>query len=76
MASDSIIAEVRQAREELAKRFNYDLRAMIQDARDRQAASGRKVVSFPPRPVRKTISRPLPNDRMQPTGAGDEVKNG
>jgi hypothetical protein len=39
MAIDCIVAEVRQAREELAKRFNYDLQAMIQDARDRQAAS-------------------------------------
>jgi len=52
MAKDSIIAEVRQAREELPKRFNYDLRAMIQDARDRQPASGRCVIAFPPRRIR------------------------
>lgn len=58
MAIDCIVAEVRQAREEIAKRFNYDLRAMIDDARQRQAASGRKVVSFPPKPVRKTIGSP------------------
>ncbi|MSU78786.1 MAG: hypothetical protein EXS16_11915 [Gemmataceae bacterium] len=48
MALDSIITEVRQARDELAKRFNYDLRAIIQDARERQAAGGRKVVTLPP----------------------------
>jgi hypothetical protein len=68
MAIDSILAEVRQAREELAKRFNYDLRAMIRDARDRQAASGRRVVTFPPRPVRRTTSARLPNQPLQPTG--------
>jgi hypothetical protein len=54
MALDSIIAEVRQTRDELAKRFNYDLRAMIQDARERQAAGGRRIVTLPPRPVMTT----------------------
>ena len=61
MATDNVITDVRQAREALALRFNYDLRAMIQDARERQAASGRKVVTFPPRPVRTTSSTLLPN---------------
>ena len=60
MALDCIIAEVRQARDELAKRFNYDLHAMIQDARERQAASGRRVVTLPPRPVRRATSTPSP----------------
>ena len=41
MAVDSIVAEVRQARDQLAQRFAYDLRAMIQDARERQATGGR-----------------------------------
>ena len=58
MIQDSIIAEVRKAREEIAKRFNYDLRAIIDDARNRQALSGRKVVSFPPRPARKVATVP------------------
>ena len=49
--SGTIVAEVRQAREELARRFNFDLRAMIADARRRQHASGRKVVSFRRKPV-------------------------
>ena len=68
MAVDSIIAEVRQVRDELAKRFNYDLRAIIQDARARQVAGGRKVVSLPPRPARKTTITPSPNEPLQPTG--------
>jgi len=53
MATDTIVAEVRQARDALAKRFDYDLRAMLQDARERQATGGRRVVSFPPKPARK-----------------------
>jgi hypothetical protein len=68
MAADSIIIEVRRAREELAKRFNYDLREMTRDARQRQAASGRKVVRFPPKRVRKTSSTQLPEQaELQPT---------
>jgi hypothetical protein len=68
MALDSIIAEVRQARDELAKRFNYDLRAIIQDARERQAVGGRRVVTLPPRTVRRTTSPPSPNQPLQQTG--------
>ena len=70
-ATDSIVAEVRRAREALAQRFNYDLRAMIQDARERQAAGGRQVVSFPPKPARQTAPLHLPNQGMQPTGMAD-----
>ncbi len=72
MAIDCIIAEVRQAREELAQRFHYDLQAMIRDARERQAAGGRRVVSLPPRPVRRTTGTPSPNQRRQPTGVAEE----
>ncbi len=56
MTTDAVIAQVRETREELTKRFNYDLRAMIEDARKRQAVGGRKVVSFPPR--RPTWNQP------------------
>jgi hypothetical protein len=56
MALDPIIAEIRRTRDELAKRFNYDLHAIIEDARQRQAASGRKGVPFPPRPVQRPIA--------------------
>ena len=56
MTEDTVVAEVRKAREEIAKKFNYDLRAIIEDARKRQATSGRKVVSFPPRRVAPSMS--------------------
>ena len=71
MAFDSIITEVRQARDELAKRFNYDLGAIIQDARERQAAGGRKIVTLPPRPAKRTTSTPSPN---QPQQKGPELQ--
>jgi hypothetical protein len=58
MVRDEIVEEVRAAREAYARRFNFDLRAMGRDLRERQATSGRKVVSFPPR---KTVEyKPLP----------------
>ena len=44
-ASDSVIAEVRRVKDELAKRFNYDLAAMLRDARARQSKSGHKVIT-------------------------------
>ena len=46
-ATDSVIAEVRRVKVELAKRFNYDLAAMARDARARQGKSGHKVVTKP-----------------------------
>jgi hypothetical protein len=49
MYLDEIVEEVRAAREAYAREFNYDIRAMCKDLRERQATSGHKVVSFPPR---------------------------
>jgi hypothetical protein len=55
MAIDSIVAEVRKARESYAKRFNYDVEAMLRDLKERQAQSGRKAVSFPPKRLRPVV---------------------
>ena len=41
---DSVIAEVRRVKTELAKRFDFDVSAMLRDARIRQSQSGHKVV--------------------------------
>lgn len=43
---DPIVEEVRRAREQHAARFKFDLKKMAADARRRERASGRKVVSF------------------------------
>ena len=47
---DTIVEEVRKARDEYARRFNYDLRAICADLRREQTLSDAPVVSFPKRP--------------------------
>jgi hypothetical protein len=49
MAIDSIVAEVRRAREAYAKQFNYDVQAMWRDLQARQHKSGRTVVALSPK---------------------------
>jgi hypothetical protein len=46
---DSIVREVREIREAYAKQFGYDLGAIHRDLKAQEQASGRKVVSLPPR---------------------------
>ena len=46
MPKDQLVEEVRKARQEQAARWNFDLKAILADARKRQAKSGHKVVSF------------------------------
>ncbi len=47
--SDSIVDEVRAAREALAKESGDDIEKIVEAARRRQSKSGRKVVTLPPR---------------------------
>jgi len=49
MFEDPIVDEVRKARDEYARQFNYDLDAICRDLREKQKKSNRKVVSFPPK---------------------------
>ena len=49
MLKDELVQQVRKAREEQAARWNFDLRAILADARKRQLESERKVDSFAPR---------------------------
>ncbi len=60
MIHDPIVDEVRQAREEFAKRFNYDLDAMCADLERRQREGGRKCVALPPKPQSKLRATILP----------------
>ena len=54
---DPIVEEVRKAREEHAKSFDYDLTAICADLRKQQEACGHKVVSlFPKRLEPTTVS--------------------
>ena len=46
MWKDEIVRDVRHIRDLQAKRFNYDIDRIIDDARKRQMHSGRRIVSF------------------------------
>jgi hypothetical protein len=46
MEPDPIVEEVHRIRAELLARFNGDLHALVEDARRRQAESGRPTVTF------------------------------
>ena len=56
MTDDPILAEIRAFREEYARRFNYDLRAIVKDLRTRQEESGRKIVLFARKPAQQANS--------------------
>ena len=49
MHKDPIVEEVRKYRQQIAAKFGYDLRAIAEDARKRQATSGLPVVKPPKR---------------------------
>jgi len=49
MWRDPIVEEIHRIRDEHARKFGYDLHAMCEDIRQKQAASGRQVVTRPPR---------------------------
>ncbi|MGA2069330.1 MAG: hypothetical protein ABSG86_30550 [Thermoguttaceae bacterium] len=58
MIDDPIVAEARKARDEYARRFNYDLDTICKDLQQRQSQSGTKVASFPPkRPKPAVVGR-------------------
>ena len=47
MWKDEILEEIHKIREERAKVFNYDLQAICDDLRRKQANSGRQIISKP-----------------------------
>jgi hypothetical protein len=59
MSNDSVVEELRAAREEYAKRFNYDLRAIVQDLREQAQKKGLKLVSLPPRRLERAEPAPV-----------------
>lgn len=46
MWEDEVLEELHRIREEHAKSFNYDFKAIFADWQKRQAASGKKLVSL------------------------------
>jgi hypothetical protein len=63
MWRDEVLEEIYKIREEHAKAFNYDLKAICNDLQKRQATSGRKIISQPLRQPHQ-----LHNKLLGPTG--------
>ena len=53
MIRDPIVDEVRAIRDELAKRHNYDIDAIVRALQQASVDEGRQLVSFPPKPSAK-----------------------
>ena len=53
MSTDAIVEEVRQARQEYAKQFDYDLRAIAADLRIREKEHLDRLALFPAKPPRQ-----------------------
>ena len=53
MIDDPIVEEVRRIRQEYAKKFDYDVRAIAADLRKREQQHPERLVSFPPKPPRR-----------------------
>jgi hypothetical protein len=60
MIEDDIIREIRATREAFAAAHGYDVRAMVETLRKKDAAAGRQVVQLPPRPVPRAAESGLP----------------
>ena len=55
--NDPIVTEVRRIRERRAAKFGFDLKRIMADARRRERASGRKVVTLSPRRLEVSAKR-------------------
>jgi hypothetical protein len=58
MYHDPIVEEVRKAREDYARQFNFNLREIVADLQRRERESGRKTVSFAPK-----LREPVPSKK-------------
>jgi hypothetical protein len=52
MPTDPIVAEIHAIREAISKAAGDDIRKIADAAKERQAQSGRKIETLPPRKVR------------------------
>lgn len=49
MKPDPIVEEVRKARKAHAAKFNYDMKAIFADLKQKEKTCGHRIVSRPPR---------------------------
>lgn len=52
MFEDPIVEEVRSVRQKHATRFNFDLKKIAQDLKEKQEKSNRKIVSYSPKLIK------------------------
>jgi len=52
MQNDPVVDEIRRIRHAYAKRFGFDLRAMVADLRRKEQEHPDQLLSFEPKPVR------------------------
>ena len=64
MWNDEVLVEIHKIREEHAKAFHYDLQAICDDLRRKQAESGRQIISSP---LKQPRQRQQHNNAVQPT---------
>jgi hypothetical protein len=55
MWKDEILEEISNYREEYAKSFNYDLHAIVEDLRRKQAARVKQIISKPLKETKKPM---------------------
>lgn len=53
MKKDPIVEEIRKIRSAHAAKFNYDLKAICADLKEKEKNCGHQVVSFPPKRILK-----------------------
>ena len=54
MNRDPIVEEIRAIREQLAAKFDFDIRRIIEDAQQGQASSQAKIVALPQPPAQQS----------------------
>ena len=64
MAEDPIVSEVRKIRDQLSRQFNFDLKEIFADLRERQSSLGSRLVR---RPKRAKAERAAAPDRDSAT---------
>lgn len=52
MGKDGVVEQVREARQEYAKRFDYDVDRIYRDLKKKEAKGGKTALSLPPRQLK------------------------
>lgn len=71
MWEDPIVAEVHRIREELAAKYNFDVKAVFADLRNRQASLGERLVRLKRRAESAAEAEPDRSARGLPAARGD-----